>query len=294
MGAGRPIDHIVLPCRDLGGAARSFERLGFQVGRRNRHPWGTENHIVQYPGAFLELIAFAQDFQPPSPDDDAFSFAGFLATKAASDSPNAMVVLRSGDAHADAEAFARSGIGSRRTLEFSRDTTSATGEVKTVAFGLAFAEAPLMPDIGFFVCQHHRPENFWNAAAQRHPNGVRTLTGLVIVADRPGDHVDFLHAFASVRPDTVRHDLLAFRTGDSVLEVMTVEGFRSRFGNERLLWTDRVGRSPVLAAIRFGTAEAPGTGQIMRAAGGQAAATGNGWTAAFDRSSGPLLVFEEA
>jgi catechol 2,3-dioxygenase-like lactoylglutathione lyase family enzyme len=57
----RAIDHVVIPTLDLAAQATLYRRLGFQVGARNRHPWGTENHIVQFDGAFLELIAWARD-----------------------------------------------------------------------------------------------------------------------------------------------------------------------------------------------------------------------------------------
>ena len=30
------------------------------MGARNRHPWGTHNHIVQLPGFFVELLTVAE------------------------------------------------------------------------------------------------------------------------------------------------------------------------------------------------------------------------------------------
>ena len=45
----RRIDHLVVAVRDLDEAGRFYERLGFQVGARNRHPWGTENRIDPVP-----------------------------------------------------------------------------------------------------------------------------------------------------------------------------------------------------------------------------------------------------
>jgi catechol 2,3-dioxygenase-like lactoylglutathione lyase family enzyme len=39
----RAIDHLVIAARDLEAQAAFYRRLGFQVGTRNRHPWGTEN-----------------------------------------------------------------------------------------------------------------------------------------------------------------------------------------------------------------------------------------------------------
>ena len=32
-------------------------------------------------------------------------------------------------------------------------------------------------DIGYFTCQQHHPENFWNPAFQQHPNGVTGIAG---------------------------------------------------------------------------------------------------------------------
>ncbi|MGB8511504.1 MAG: VOC family protein, partial [Pseudolabrys sp.] len=52
----RGLDHIVHAVRDLDAAADLYRRLGFTVGARNKHPWGTYNHIVQLPGFFIELL----------------------------------------------------------------------------------------------------------------------------------------------------------------------------------------------------------------------------------------------
>jgi catechol 2,3-dioxygenase-like lactoylglutathione lyase family enzyme len=59
----RSIDHLVVPVRDLDGAATFYERLGFTVGARNRHPWGTENRLIQFPQNFIELnrVQFESD-----------------------------------------------------------------------------------------------------------------------------------------------------------------------------------------------------------------------------------------
>ena len=53
----RPCVHAV---RDLDAAAELYRRLGFTVGTRNRHAWGTHNRLVQLPGFFVELLAVAE------------------------------------------------------------------------------------------------------------------------------------------------------------------------------------------------------------------------------------------
>jgi Glyoxalase-like domain len=59
----RAIDHLVVASREPDAQAALYRRLGFQVGARNRHPWGTENHIVQFENSFLELISLGADFR---------------------------------------------------------------------------------------------------------------------------------------------------------------------------------------------------------------------------------------
>ena len=55
----RGLDHVVHAVRDLDAAAELYRRLGFTVGARNRHSWGTHNNLVQLPGFFVELLAMA-------------------------------------------------------------------------------------------------------------------------------------------------------------------------------------------------------------------------------------------
>ena len=66
----RGLDHIVHAVRDLDAAAELYRRLGFTVGARNRHPWGTHNHLVQLPGFFVELLTVAE---PEKLGTDGFS-----------------------------------------------------------------------------------------------------------------------------------------------------------------------------------------------------------------------------
>jgi hypothetical protein len=259
----RPIDHIVLPCADLAGAAATFERLGFLVGPRNRHPWGTENQIVQFPGAFLELIALAPDYRPLDPDQDAFPFAGFLAGAAQSARPSGMVVLRSEDAAADAAEFVRRGLGAGRRLDFARDGVAPDGSLRTVAFSLAFADAATMPDIGFFVCRHHHPENFWAAAAQCHPNGVLGLSGIVIVAENPSAHAEFLGAFSGQRHMAVTSMGIGLDTGGGTIEVLTPVAYKFRYGAS----LDGEPAFPRLAALRFAVSNPNGLSDWMARSG---------------------------
>src|SRR5687768_10508179 len=56
----RGLDHIVHAVRDLDAVGERYAALGFTVGARNKHPWGTHNRIVQFQGVFIELLAVGE------------------------------------------------------------------------------------------------------------------------------------------------------------------------------------------------------------------------------------------
>jgi hypothetical protein len=191
----RALDHIVWPARDLDALAGAFRRLGFTVGRRNRHPWGTVNHIIQFDGCFLELLGLADEYRPLADGDPALPFAG-VCERFLVDVPAgaAMLALSSRDALADARLLMQQGIGEGRTLPFSRSAQAPDGSDRTVAFTIAFAD---VPGLGAFVCEQHRPENFWNPAAQLHANGALGVAALGLSTPEPDASEAALRSFAA-------------------------------------------------------------------------------------------------
>lgn len=194
----RKLDHLVLPSRDLAAQTEFLRTIGFQVSGRNRHPWGTENHIVQFANkTFLEPITIGHEpsFAPVTPDQ--FSFGGFVSDFLKSREGLAMLVLRSDDAKADHADFAEKGIGWGNPFFFERKGTRPDGSPIHVAFTLAFAHDPMAPACGFFTCQQHFPDAFWNEAAQRHANTAIGVTRVVMVSDEPQAHDDFRADFGA-------------------------------------------------------------------------------------------------
>jgi catechol 2,3-dioxygenase-like lactoylglutathione lyase family enzyme len=113
----RGLDHIVHAVRDLDHAAALYRALGFTVGARNGHPWGTHNHIVQLPGFFVELLAVVE---PGKLGTEGFSalFGTFNRIFLKSQEGLSFVMLESRDATADARDFATAGIAVSPALQF--------------------------------------------------------------------------------------------------------------------------------------------------------------------------------
>ncbi|RUM06181.1 VOC family protein [Rhizobium chutanense] len=195
----RRIDHIVLAVHDLEAAAEFYGHLGFQVGARNRHPWGTENRLVQFHSSFIELITLGEDRKVIPPHEPGrFSFGAFVRDYLASAQGFAMFVLDSPNATADAKAFAQKGIGSFEPFFFERKGRRPDGSEIHVAFSLAFAMDARIPNACFFVCQQHFPENFWNPEFQKHANGAANIVGATLATEDPAGPAAFLAAFTGV------------------------------------------------------------------------------------------------
>lgn len=195
----RRIDHLVLAVRDLDAAGAFYERLGFQVGARNRHPWGTENRLVQFRSSFLELITVGDNpaLIPPH-QPGRFSFGAGVRDYLERREGLAMFVLDSPDAETDAAAFAHRGIGRFEPFSFERKGRRPDGTETRVAFSLAFAVDPTLPDAAFFVCQQLYPEAFWNPTFQIHPNGAWDVRSVTLGATTPSAHADFMRGFTGI------------------------------------------------------------------------------------------------
>lgn len=206
----RRIDHLVLAVHDLDRAAAFYEGLGFQVGARNRHPWGTENRLVQFRSSFLELITVGDSALIPPHAPGRFSFGAFVRDYLERREGLAMVVLDSTDAPADAAEFARTGIGRFEPFSFERKGRRPDGGETVVGFSLAFALDPRLPDTSFFVCQQHNPEAFWNPAFQQHANGAHDVVSVTLEVSDPLEHADFVAGFTGIAGQTCGEQDLVF------------------------------------------------------------------------------------
>jgi catechol 2,3-dioxygenase-like lactoylglutathione lyase family enzyme len=227
----RRIDHLVVAVHDLDQAASFYQRLGFQVGARNRHPWGTENRIVQLPSSFIELITVGEGAAIAPHRASAFSFGAFVQDYLRGREGLAMLVLDSQDAKADAALFSESGIGSFEPFHFERSGRRPDGSETKVAFTLAFTSAENSPKAGFFVCQQHFPENFWNPEFQRHDNKATQISSVTLAAPSPERLRSFLRAFSGVQPASPDGDDLSFRLGESHIDVLTPDDAAEIYGS---------------------------------------------------------------
>ncbi len=288
----RSVDHLVLAVHDLDAAGDFYGRLGFQVGRRNRHPWGTENRLVQFNGAFLELVTVADPALIPEHAQNAFSFGAFVRDRLRGTGEGlAMLALSSSDAVADAAAFRAAGIGLGEPFHFERTGIGPDGSEVRVAFSLAFARDPAATATGYFVCQHRAPESFWNPAAQRHDNGALGIGCVVAIAENPTDHHIPLEAFTGVRAPRSTSRGLTFTLADgAALDVFDAVAAGQVFGAGAL----PSGPDGSLAAFSVRVADLPAVAARLSQAGTTHATIAGRIVVPAAVAGGVAIAFEQA
>jgi catechol 2,3-dioxygenase-like lactoylglutathione lyase family enzyme len=283
----RGIDHLVLAVADLEAARQRYGALGFTLTPPARHPFGTANSLVQFDGAFLELLSVVEPALIPPHAPGRFSFAAFNRDYLERGEGFSMLVLDSRDARADAEAFRQAGLATYEPFDFSRPAKLPTGEDVKVGFSLAFTGHRDIKSAGFFVCQQHAPERFWRPEYQRHDNTAVTVKEVCLVAPRPLHFAEFMQGFAGSDQVAASEHQVDVATARGIITVLTADGFAKRYG----ITPPRAHRLPALAGFTLGVSDHDAMQAAVERAGVATAAGDGRLTVVPEDAFGAALAF---
>lgn len=229
MSTKRGIDHLVIAVNDLPAARDRFSRLGFSTTPLGKHPWGTANHLLQFPRNFIELLGVISPDALVSMSDGHFSFGAHNAQFLRRREGMSMLVLSTEDARADAVAWREHNLHVYEPYHWSRKATLPDGSEMTVAFTLTFVTNPLMPEIAFFTCQQHNPEAFWKPEYQLHANGATAVSGVTLVDEEPARHMGFLSSLLGDVAIEEASDALTARCAGGMVRILSPRRFAAHF-----------------------------------------------------------------
>ena len=229
MSTPRDIDHLVIAVNDLSSARERYSRLGFQTTPLGRHPWGTANHLVQFPRNFIELLGVVEPGALTPMSNDHFSFGAHAQAFLRRREGMCMLVLSTGDAEADADEWKGHGLHAYPPFHWSRRATLPDGSETSVAFSLSFVTNPLMPELAFFSCQQHNPEAFWKPQYQQHANGARGVRAVTLVDEEPARHAEFFSALLAGARTEVSSETLTMCCEYGEIRVQSPRQFAARY-----------------------------------------------------------------
>jgi hypothetical protein len=232
------LDHLVVLVRDLDGAARDYERLGFAVTPGGEHADGlTHNALIPFrDGSYLELVAF---LDPDDPRDNVWGWRPFLS------SGGGLIdyCVASDDLRADAHGLGDLGLdvegpadGGRR-LPGGAEIRWRVARIRQDGRVLPFLIEDLTP----------RPSRVPSGPPAEHPNGATGISHLEIATPDPQGAARTLAALVGA-PD--------LRLGACMLSPVAPEG-REEAGRR----IAAAGPGPLSAGL---AADAPGDEELDR------------------------------
>lgn len=199
----RSIDHLVLAVHDLSAGRSFFQQLGFQTAPLGVHPFGTGNHNIFFDQSFLEILSVLDTSKIiPHDGDQHFSFSAFNAQYLSKRQGVSMMVVNTEDARADEHRLKIAGWQTYTPFHFSRPNVLPDGSRVEVAFTATFCSHSKLPNLAFFVCQHHNPEHVWQKKYQQHPNQIKGMSEIDIICDHPSEVLPLLASLFNTQAST--------------------------------------------------------------------------------------------
>lgn len=230
----RGIDHLVLCVYDLELCAEFYRQLGFTTTPRAQHPWGTDNCLIQLTGSFIELLTVSRPALISAAGPRTFSFGAFNQKFLTQREGMSMLVFESTDAEADRKEFIARGLPAYDKFYFERQAKLPDGSQVPVAFSLAFATDPRMPEAAFYCCQQHAPQYFWKAEYQSHANGAEKILEVIMVAGSPASFLEFFSKLQESDSVVIEGSQLTVHTPRGTISVLTPAEAGARYGTMEL------------------------------------------------------------
>lgn len=200
----RPIDHLVLPVRELAAARARLSELGFTVAADGFHPFGTANACAFLSdGTYLEPLAIANSRVAglTAKRGNVFTSRDLAFRKARNRQGFSAMAVSTKDAAADHARFKMRGVSGGDVLDFSRGVTMPDGSETEASFRLAFAGNENAPDFFLFSVQRVNPLPSDRAVLERHANMVTGLSEIILSAQAPADFAPLVEQVLMTKAD---------------------------------------------------------------------------------------------
>lgn len=212
------LDHVVIDVRDcMDDAARVFDQLGFQLTPRGYHTLGSTNHLAMFATDYLELLGFGE--RGANRPELATSPIGLNG-----------LVFKTADAEATYAQASRAGLSILPVQAFSRPVT-VDGANRDARFRTTRLDPTKIPMGRVYFCEHLTPELVWRPEWQRHSNGARTISRVVMATADPQRTADLFRELFGHSAVTSRDGACMFDAGHARVELLSPTAIAREFGD---------------------------------------------------------------
>ncbi|HEX3537767.1 MAG TPA: VOC family protein [Stellaceae bacterium] len=242
------LDHVVVDVRDrMDEAAAIYRALGFQLTPRGHHTLGSMNHLAMFATDYFELLGFgAAGGSRPELAPFPIGLNGLVFK-----TDNADVI------HDHAQS---AGLPILPVQAFSRPV-ELDGRKQDAKFRTTRLDPSKVALGRVYFCEHLTPELVWRPEWQRHPNGARAISRVVVATADPSRTAGLFRGLfgdTAVREGAARCTVAA---GTARVELMLPQAVTAEFGDAD---PEPAGRSEYLAALEFAVGSLAETAALLK------------------------------
>lgn len=229
------LDHVVIDVRDrMDEAARVFARLGFQLTPRGYHTLGSTNHLAMFATDYLELLGFGErGANRPELAPFPIGLNG--------------LVFKTADAEATHAQANLAGLPILPVQAFSRPVT-LDGANRDARFRTTRLDPAKIAMGRVYFCEHLSPELVWRPEWQRHPNGARAISRVVVATADPQRTAELFRGLFGESAVASRDGSCMFDAGRARVEMLAPSVVATEFGDAA---AEAAGRAEYLAGLEL-------------------------------------------
>lgn len=224
------LDHVGHFVPDKDAASAVLEKLGFSLTPFSLQttkdasgatvPAGTGNRCAMFDSGYLEFLTPLAD--TPVANQIRAAIARYTG--------HHLIAFGTPAAEEEHARLERHGYAPLPVVNLQREV-DVSGEPGFVRFSVVRVRPETMPEGRVQFCQHHTPENMWQAKYLDHPNGVTGLIAAFVVADEPEEVAARFARFAGLLPSPIR-GFVRLKTGRGDVFIGSGTACKALFGEE--------------------------------------------------------------
>ena len=212
------LDHVVVDVRDrIDEAMRCFASLGFLLTPRGHHTLGSANHLAMFATDYLELLGFAEN--GPIRSEIARFPVGLNG-----------LVFKTADAEATFAQASLAGFPILPVQAFSRPV-SLDGAKRDARFRTTRLDSAKVSMGRVYFCEHLTPELVWRSEWQRHPNGARAISRVVVATEVPQRAAELFRGLFGQSAVASHDGACIFDAGRTRVELLSATAVAREFGD---------------------------------------------------------------
>ena len=241
------LDHVVVDVRDrMDEAAETYRALGFHLTPRGHHTLGSINHLAMFATDYLELLGFG---------------AGGAARPELAPFPVGLngLVFKTDNADAIHDRAKGAGLPILPVQKFSRPV-ELDGRKQDATFRTTRLDPAQIAMGRVYFCEHLTPELVWRPEWQKHANGARAISRVVVATPDPNRTASLFRGLFGEGAVGEPGGRAIVAAGTARVELVTPQAVSVEFGGAA---PEPSGRREYLAALEFTVGSLAGTARAL-------------------------------